>query len=169
MKRFWLINLVLFQLCWFISAYFTAVALPALALIIMIHFLLSPTPKGDGRLLLLVPLGIAVDKVLIDLNLLSMQDNAFPIWLGLLWCIFIISFNHSLKWLMSLHLLLIALIGAIAGPMSYRLGVEMGALTFGWSNANALLTLSLVWCVLLPILAVCFRYVVRTELTKRGV
>jgi len=169
MKRFWIINLVLFQLCWFVSAGFTDIAWPILALIIAIHFLLSPTPKEDFRLLLLVPLGIAVDKVLIELNLFSMQANAFPLWLALLWCIFIISFNHSLRWLMDLELPLVAFIGAIAGPMSYRLGVEMGALQLGWNSVNALLLLSLVWGLLLPTFALCFRYVTRTESDKRGV
>jgi hypothetical protein len=169
MKRFWIINLVLFQLCWFVSARFTDIAGPILALIIMIHFLLSPTPKEDLRLLLLVPIGIATDKVLIELNLFSIPSVFFPLWLALLWCMFIISFNHSLRWLMGLNLLFIALIGAVAGPMSYLMGVEMGALQLGWNSINALLFLSLIWALLLPTLAVCFRYVIRAELTKGDV
>jgi hypothetical protein len=167
MKRFWIINLVLFQLCWFVSAGFTDIAWPILVVIIMIHFLLSPTPKNDLRLLLLVPLGIAVDKVLIEFNLFLVPSSVFPFWLALLWCIFVISFNHSLRWLMDLRLPFIALIGAIAGPMSYRLGVEMGALQLGWNSINALLFLSLVWGLLLPTLAVCFRYITRPRLNER--
>ena len=68
---------------------------------------------------------------------------------------------------MDLRLPFIALIGAIAGPMSYRLGVEMGALQLGWNSINALLFLSLVWGLLLPTLAVCFRYITRTRLNER--
>ena len=154
MKRFWLINLVLFQATWFVSAIYTDRAWPCLIAIVLLHLLLSPTIKEDIRLLILLPIGVAVDKVLIDLGVFHTSAEVFPLWLMLIWVMFIISFNHSLKWLMAMPLALSALIGAIAGPLSYRLGAEIGALEWGVGELNGLLILSAVWAVLLPSLVI---------------
>lgn len=169
MKRFWIINLILFQLSWFLSAIYTVRAWPLLLFIIVIHFILSPTRKDDLSLLILVPIGVAVDKILIDFRVFETSSDIFPLWLFAIWCLFIISFNHSLKWLMSLPFLVVAVIGAIAGPLSYRLGAELGALKWGGGELSSLAILSVIWGILLPCLVIGYRHLnVQFELAKRG-
>ncbi|WP_076415401.1 DUF2878 domain-containing protein [Shewanella sp. UCD-KL12] len=169
MKRFWLINLVLFQATWFVSAIYTDRAWPYLLAIVLVHFLLSPTTKKDSRLLILMPIGVVVDKVLMDLGVFYTSAEVFPFWLMLIWCMFIISFNHSLKWLMAMPLALSALIGAIAGPLSYRLGAELGALEWGVGELNGILILAAIWGVLLPSLVCGYRYLnLEFDLASKG-
>lgn len=169
MQRFWIINLQLFQLSWFLSAIYTDKVWWLLLSIMLVHFVLSPTPKEDLKLLILVPIGIAVDKVLIEVEIFETTAEIFPLWLFVVWCMFIISFNHSLKWLMSLPLGLVAIIGAIGGPLSYRLGAELGALQWGRGEINALLVLAFIWGLLLPCLVIGYRHLnVQFKLAKRG-
>ncbi len=74
-----------------------------------------------------------------------------PLWLGLLWLLFLTTFNHALRWLRG-RLWLATLLGALGGPSSYLAGVYLGAAGFGLSTLPALLLLAAVWAVLTPLL-----------------
>ncbi|WP_110456268.1 DUF2878 domain-containing protein [Shewanella algidipiscicola] len=157
MKRFWIINLLLFQLCWFSAALLGDNAALAMTLLIALHFLLSPTRKADAKLLLLMPIGIAVDKLQLEIGGFSTVDVGFPLWLALLWCIFIISFNHSLHWLTRQKSWVVVLFGAIGGASSYWAGIQFGVLQARWNELMLVGSLMLVWSLLMPLLITGYR------------
>ncbi|MCE9679486.1 DUF2878 domain-containing protein [Shewanella sp. AS1] len=165
MKWFWIINLLLFQLCWFSAALLLEYGALVILLLIAVHFGLSPTPREDAKLLLLVPIGVLVDGLLIHSGVFSSTspqslgsiDSLFPLWLLLLWAIFAISFNHSLKWLTRTSFMGVALVGAIGGASSYWAGIKLGRLTTQWNEAELLLLLMPIWAALLPILVLSYR------------
>ncbi|TVP15869.1 DUF2878 domain-containing protein [Shewanella sp. KCT] len=152
MKAFWLINLGLFQLAWWSAAWLTNSASYIISGLIVLHCLLSPSVKADLRLMALLPLGLLVDGVLIALGVFRGVESAFPLWLALLWVIFLMSLNHSLRLLSGLSLPWLMLIGALGGAGSYWAGVSLGALTTQVSVISFWLIAAPVWAVLLPLL-----------------
>ncbi|MEZ9331392.1 DUF2878 family protein, partial [Vibrio sp. 10N.286.51.A4] len=86
MKRFWIINLVLFQATWVCSAFFTAQAPFVAPLIVAVHFLLSPTRSSDLKILILLPLGLLLDSLLLHFGVFAVDSEIanqswFPVWL----------------------------------------------------------------------------------------
>ncbi|MCG9711572.1 DUF2878 domain-containing protein [Shewanella insulae] len=152
MKAFWLINLGLFQLAWWSAAWLTNSASYIISGLIILHCLLSPCLKADLRLMALLPLGLLVDGALIALGAFRGIESAFPLWLALLWVIFLMSLNHSLRLLSGLSLPWLMLIGALGGAGSYWAGLSLGALTTQVSGINFWLIAAPVWAVLLPLL-----------------
>ncbi|QYJ88620.1 DUF2878 domain-containing protein [Shewanella halotolerans] len=152
MKAFWLINLGLFQLAWWSAAWLTNSASYIISGLIVLHCLLSPSVKADLRLMALLPLGLLVDGALIALGAFRGVESAFPLWLALLWVIFLMSLNHSLRLLSGLSLPWLMLIGALGGAGSYWAGVSLGALTTQVSAISFWLIAAPVWAVLLPLL-----------------
>lgn len=157
MKAFWIINLLLFQLSWFAAAKYTDVAAAVIFINLALHFVLSPSRRGDLLLILLVPIGIAVDQLMLSLQVFTSDSSLLPLWLALLWYMFILTFNHSLKWLMHQSLAVVALVGAVAGPLTYWVGIQAGGLGQGWPTPQMIAFLALVWSILLPVLAGCYR------------
>ena len=152
MKAFWLINLGLFQLAWWSAAWLTQSASYIISGLIILHCLLSPSLKADLRLMALLPLGLLVDGVLIALGCFRGIESAFPLWLALLWVIFLMSLNHSLRALSRLGLPWLMLIGAFGGAGSYWAGLSLGALATPLSDLNFWLVTAPVWALLLPLL-----------------
>lgn len=152
MKNFWLINLVLFQLTWFCAAFYTAWAAVVIPLLIVLHFVLSPSPLRDIKVLALLPVGVLIDKMLFELGVFDAGAGIFPLWLLLLWVMFLLSLNHSLAWLQRCSIFTLSLIGAIGGSGSYFGGVQAGALTALMPISHMLVILMVTWALLLPML-----------------
>jgi hypothetical protein len=72
-----------------------------------------------------------------------------PLWLLALWGLFAAQINTTYTWLKP-RIALAALLGAIAGPLSFHGGAALGALQFvkPWP---ASVTLACGWAVLLPL------------------
>ncbi|GIU43737.1 DUF2878 domain-containing protein [Shewanella colwelliana] len=166
MKRFWIINLALFQAAWFAAAFATSMAVPIMVLILCIHFYLTPTPKLDAKLLLLMPIGVAVDKVLMELGLFYAGSEIFPLWLLLLWCMFVISLNHSLKWFASQPLLLIIAFGAVGGAGSYWAGIRLGVLQQALPAMTTIALLMIAWGGLFPLLTRCAQLLAQSNVRR---
>ncbi|MGF1752065.1 DUF2878 domain-containing protein [Vibrio makurazakiensis] len=156
MKRFWIINLVLFQVCWFCAAFLTQHAAPLMFTLMAIHFYLSPTRKEDAYLLLLVPIGFAADKLQLELGVFSVGSGFFPFWLLMMWSMFLISLNHSLSWLNNRSVITLMVIGAIGGTSSYWGGVKAGVIEPLLATEYVTLSLMTVWAIILPIF-VCLK------------
>lgn len=168
MKRFWIINLVLFQASWFSAAFLTVNANIILAALLGVHFLLSPSAKKDLAVLPLALIGIAVDIFHFNIGSFSSQLGGFPLWLALLWSLFVISFNHSLSWLVNKPIWLLMAFGAVGGTSSYWAGMQAGALQSGLQDATLIASLALSWGLLFPLLIVSYR-TFSTFLSSRGV
>ena len=151
-NKFWIINLVLFQLAWFSCALLTAQANWILPTILAIHFLLSPKKQGDAKLLPFVLVGAAIDFGLFKLEIIGFQTNTFPLWLICLWAMFIISINHSLYWLRKCKPWLTVIIGALGGSSSYLAAVKFGAIVSNTSFTSLFIIYAVIWALILPIL-----------------
>ena len=157
-----LLNIALYQLVWFIAV-LGGEGLIWLALApILVHFVLTPVPKTDLRLVGLVLLiGIIVDGSLRLSGFFIFAEDRFPIplWLGCIWISLATLFNHSLHWLKS-RLWLAALLGAVGGPIAYLAGGRLGAAEFTLSAPWATVLLALIWGLLVPTLVVLSRRIV---------
>ncbi|MEZ0603574.1 DUF2878 domain-containing protein [Paraburkholderia sp. IW21] len=120
------------------------------------HLARVAEPLREARLLVVtVWVGMMWESLLVYSGLLSYPSGTFveglaPYWLSALWALFAIQFNTVFAWLRA-RTLLAALLGAIAGPMSFRAGAALGAVRFNKPVA-AWIVLALGWAVLLPAL-----------------
>ena len=153
-NKFWITNLVLFQLAWFCCALLTANASWLTPLIVALHFLLSPTKRSDAKLLPFAFFGCVVDYILFQLNVINFAEQQFPIWLLCLWVMFVLSVNHSLKWLSNCKLWVNSIIGAIGGALSYLGAIKFSAINTSLSLSSLFLVYALIWALLLPALIV---------------
>jgi hypothetical protein len=71
-----------------------------------------------------------------------------PLWMTALWWNIATALGYSLAWLRSMPLA--ALLGAIAGPISYQAGASMGALSIGEPPWASLAAVSVAWAVSMP-------------------
>lgn len=154
MKRFWIINLLLFQASWFSAAFLTEYASAIIALLLLLHFALTPCPRDDSKLIALALIGIGIDTIHLLIGTFAASQSFFPLWLILLWIMFAISFNHSLLWFTRRSYSLLAVVGAIGGPISYWGGIQSGALTTEQTTPFVLSVLILTWALLFPSLVI---------------
>lgn len=158
MKRFWIINLILFQASWVAAAFYTSYAAIIMTLFMLAHFALSPSRLADLKLLLLVVPGVAVDTLHMQAGTFSAGGSLFPVWLILLWCMFLMSLNHSLRWLTDKRLYWAALFGGIGGASSYLGGIKTGALTTAMPLELTAVILACSWALLFPFLILGYRF-----------
>ena len=160
MAKFW--NFVFFQAGWFacvIGAANQQVFWPLVAtlLYIAIHIWHSPRPISELKLLAKAGLfGAAVDTLIANLGFLSFENSwpsayLSPVWMWTLWALVASTINSSLAWLRD-RPILGAVLGAIAGPMSYEAGVRMGAGAWGANGQiGGLILLGLAWGIAIPL------------------
>lgn len=159
MKGFWIINFGLFQASWFAAAFYTQYASIIIALLILVHYLLSPNRAADLKVLAMLVLGLAVDGLHIKAGTFFAQ-TFFPLWLALLWCIFLMSLNHSLRWITEKPLYWAALFGGIGGCASYIGGIKTGALSTALPLEIAALIIACSWAMIFPLLILGYRYLI---------
>lgn len=130
-------------------------------LLIGLHLAWVARPVEELKLVFLAMLiGGAWDSVLVYAGLLSYPSGMVlsglaPYWIPMLWAMFAAQLNITYEWL-KLRLWLAALLGAVAGPLSFRAGAALGALRFV-APLPAAVALGAGWSVLLPLLIVLSR------------
>lgn len=73
-----------------------------------------------------------------------------PLWMAALWALFAIQFNVLFRWLRS-RPVRAAVLGAIAGPLSFRAGSMLGAVHFP-DTTQAMTVLAIGWALLMPLM-----------------
>lgn len=129
--------------------------------LVALHILRVEHPLEELKLLAsVVVIGGTWDSALVLLGLLSYPSGTVipglvPSWILALWALFAAQINTTYKWLKT-RLLLAALLGAVAGPLSFRAGAALGAVHFAkpWP---ATVALCVGWAGLLPLMAVLSR------------
>lgn len=160
MAKFW--NFVLFQLGWFaciIGAANHQVFWPVVItlLYLTIHIARSNQPSLEMSLLLKAALyGVSADS-LVSLSGFLIFEDAWPssylspVWMWVLWALVASTINGSLSWLRG-RPILAAVLGAIAGPMSYEAGIQMGAGAWGpQGQVGGLIFLAIIWGAAMPL------------------
>lgn len=149
----WILNLIIYQLTWFICV-FGGNSLAWIPLIFLgVHISLSQCKKADIILIIsLFIIGIVIDGTLKALGLFSFTSDSFPIpyWLMVIWLALATLPNHSLAW-MKKRLFLSAFFGALGGPLAYWAGVRLGAASFDWPLLQSIVTIAVVWALLWPL------------------
>lgn len=128
-----------------------------LAAFMLWHWLSGSSVRGDWLLLLIiVPLGIAVDTLWIRLHLLSFATawpsaQFAPIWIVILWAGLALALNHSLLWLQK-RLWLTAVLFLFASPFSYWCGSKFEAVSWLAHDWQVIAATGISWAVLMPLL-----------------
>ena len=162
MAKFW--NFVFFQLGWFaciIGAANHQVLWPVIGTLIYlaIHICYSDYPKLELKLMLKALIfGVSTDSLIANLGFLHFQDAwpspyLSPFWMWTLWALVASTMNSSLAWLRGKPLLG-AVLGALAGPLSYEAGIRMGAGSWGGGGEGqlgGLVCLAIVWAAAIPL------------------
>lgn len=155
-RRYWLVNALVFELGWFVCVLLgTAFALPYTVLAVVLHFTFAPRHRLDAlAVCIALPIGVVHDNLLwyfgvLDFSAVSELGIA-PIWLLCLWTLLPLTFNHSLRWFYGRPWLL-ALMGAIGGPLAYFGGVALSGAQWGMNPVPGLLIMSAVWFCVLPL------------------
>jgi hypothetical protein len=163
-----IVNFVAFQIGWFACVLggangwsWTGTAVGAA--IVAGHVVTAPRPSAELKLAVLaVLIGALWDSSLAALGWISYASGTLfpgtaPNWILALWALFATTLNVSFRWLKG-RWLLAAILGAVAGPLSYWAGVRLGALVFA-EPVQAVLALAIGWAILMPaLLALTRRY-----------
>jgi len=156
MPLFKILNFGLFQAGWFTAALMMDSAVWIMLSMVALHFIISPSKLTDARLLIvLLPIGLTLEVLMIALGFVVF-NSAFvlPIWMILLWCLLILSFNHSLHWLANIPLALQVTLSGVAGLASYVAAQKFEALSIGEPILLHGAGIALVWAVQLPVMMV---------------
>ena len=157
-----LLNFALFQVGWFSAVFLAAYGLPSAALaaagvaVVVSLWKFSADWATDLRLLLAVALiGFCIDTVHLNLGVFSLVGSPrfpylCPLWLAALWGLLGAILRGSLSWLAGRYVLS-ALLGAVAGPMSYLGGVKLGAASLPPDRTSSVIALAVGWAAAMPL------------------
>lgn len=156
-----LINFLAFQAGWFASVLGAAQHMPwvgpaVVLAVVILHLRQAQRPELEAGLLVASGIiGLYFDSLLVSLGWVTYPSGLIsasfaPYWIVTMWVLFATTLNSSMAWLKGRHVLA-AVLGAIAGPMSYVAGAKLGGIEFV-EPGGALVFLAIVWAVAMPIL-----------------
>ncbi len=125
------------------------------------HLVLAERPRDEAFLVVIAVLGAACwETMMVRTHLIVyatgiVWPGTVPYWILGLWMQLAIQVNVLLAWFKR-HLWLAAILGAAAGPLSFRAGAAMGAARFP-DPSHTTIVLALGWACLFPALMVVGR------------
>lgn len=155
------VNFVAFQLGWFACIWGAANDMPAAgttiaALVVGVHLFCAVRPLEELKLIIVaVVAGAVFDSLLLATGFVQFHSVTFisglaPYWILALWALFATTLNVSLSWLRG-RWLLAAVLGAIAGPLSYWAGARLGAAMLV-QPMPAIAAMAAEWAIAMPLL-----------------
>jgi hypothetical protein len=129
--------------------------------LVAVHLARVDRPLEEFKLLAsVVVMGAIWESLLVAGGLLEYPNGtvfpgAAPYWILALWALFAAQFNTTFGWLKH-RMLLASVLGAVAGPISFRAGAALGAVRFA-QPLPATLALALGWATLMPLLILLSR------------
>ncbi len=153
-------DLVVQQVAWWSAVLLAAHGRPLAAAgsriaAVLAHLVLRPAERSRilRAALAATAYGLATDTGLAAAGLASYSGGGLssPAWMVGLWAVFGVGLTASLRTVASWPLPLLALLGAFAGPVAYRGGAALGALSL--SGLPALAAVAAQWSIGLPLLA----------------
>lgn len=151
-QNFW-VNVIGFQLIWWLSILVGDEAIFVVAIIISLHMVFHSQPLLELTVVLLTAiLGFSVDLSLTLLGFFSFQNSGLPpLWLLFLWLGFGATLRQSLA-IFSKNFALAGLIGSIGAGGTYIAAAKLGAVELSFSSTQSFLLLGAVWVFLFPLL-----------------
>ena len=161
------LNILGFQTAWWacIAGVGRGLEIPALLyglVLAGLHLRFAHQPQQEATLAALaLLLGMAADTLLQTISVISFYGWALgplsPFWLWLLWALFAMTLNTSLKFLQSHTLWLSVAAGLVFGPLTYYAGAQLGAASFD-STPIHFGVLAITWGIALPVLVYAARH-----------
>lgn len=156
-----LFNFVAFQVGWFSSVIGAAREMPWLGptvvlAVALIHLSQARRPELEAGLIAACGLlGLFFDSLLVMLGWVAypsgiLVEHAAPYWIVAMWMLLATTLNRSMAWLKG-RLALAAILGAIAGPLSYLGGERLGGMQFV-ETLPAVIFLAIGWATVMPLL-----------------
>lgn len=102
-----------------------------------------------------IPLGLLLEMFFIQTNIIHYANTTAilpPIWIVLLYPLFSLLINHSLK-IIKTNYLLSFLLGFLLAPFSYVAGISLGGLTFPYPLLQTSVMIGICWGLLLCLLS----------------
>ncbi|MBT8108594.1 MAG: DUF2878 domain-containing protein [Gammaproteobacteria bacterium] len=156
-----LVNFLAFQAGWFASVLGAAQNMPwvgpaVVLAIVVLHLRQARRPELEAGLLVASGIiGLCFDSLLVSLGWVTypsglISTSLAPYWIVTMWVLFATTLNSSMAWLKGRRVLA-AVLGAIAGPMSYLAGAKLGGIEFV-ERGGAVIFLALGWAAAMPVL-----------------
>lgn len=156
-----LTNFVLFQFAWFSSVLGAANDVPAagsaaVALVVAVHLWVAERPSSELALVAACGvIGALFDSLLVTGGWVAYASGMFaagiaPYWIITMWMSFATTLNVSLGWMHG-RPLLAAVVGLVAGPLTYLAGAKLGGIRLV-DEVTALAALGIGWAVMMPLL-----------------
>lgn len=154
-------NLLSFGIGWFACVVGAANGTPSYgiavaAMLLALNILVAEDPVHEARVIAAVgAIGFVLDTVLAFFGVFVFDPRTSnpswlcPLWLVALWMMFGSTLTASLAWLATRRAVA-AIIGAIAGPLSYFAAAKMGGLAIPERVAPRVAILAIVWAFVLP-------------------
>jgi hypothetical protein len=155
-------NVVVFQVTWFAVVFGAARGAPAWSALCIFcavawHLGVAERPAREAMLVGIACLmGFTVETMHLLSGHVSFPASAgsherlAPYWLVGMWGLLAICLNVSMRWLRG-RWWLAAVLGALAGPISFSSGVKLGAAYFV-DRSPALVAIAVTWSVALPLM-----------------
>ena len=155
-----ILNFILFQLGWFVcilgAAYnYVYEAIFMSLVIIFLHLKVTKNNTNDLKLFIFaLTIGFFFDGFLQLQQLIVYFNPGWPyplppLWILVLWVIFAMTLNHSLKWMKG-RVLIAMLFGLIGGPLAYLAGEKLNAIIL--NSSSTLYILAIGWAIITPLL-----------------
>lgn len=124
------------------------------AMLLVLNVLVDEDPVRDLRVIVEAgALGFVIDTTLALFGVFVFHpgtiDPRCPIWLVALWMMLGSTLTVSLAWLAE-RVAIAALIGAVAGPLSYLAAARVGAIMIPGPIAPRVVIIAIVWAVVFP-------------------
>lgn len=157
-----LANFALFVLGWWAALlYGNAMALIALFLVLMLHFLMWRDIQDIFVVLGFIFCGFGVEWAFMAGGVLDYGANLPPAWPICIWAMLSITIRHSLAWLVGNRLWSVVT-GFLVAPAFYANSIYFGPASWGQPLWQSLLIIALVW----GLLAGCISQVMLTFVEK---
>lgn len=123
-----LVGLFLFDLVWFsaVSGRADWLALTVLLVLVQVVVTMRTGPFSWRYFSVFVGLGLVLESSVVALGILRFEGGFLPIWLILLWLGFVAMLMNTLSGLAG-RPIWAALLGIVSGPLTYAIGVRLGA------------------------------------------
>jgi len=161
-----ILNLLMFQAFWF-ACVLGGNLIAAISLVCygLLYSRLVGNPLKQWKALLAIFLiGGAVDLLMANTRMITFNaTDPVPLWLACLWLGFSTLFFHGLQWLRKFSLPLIAVIGAILGPLTYWAGALLSHNTLPSGLILFIISYAIAWAILLPLFTHLPRLVYTTD------
>jgi uncharacterized protein DUF2878 len=154
-------NFLAFGIGWFACVVGAANGTPSYgiavaAMLLAVNILVAEDALHEARVIVTVgALGFVIDSMIALAGIFVFDPHTSnpawlsPIWLVALWMIFGSTLTALLAWLAARGAIA-AIVGAIAGPLSYFAAAKMGALAIPAPVAPRSAIIAIVWAVVLP-------------------